>query len=89
MIERRPISPSRVHGAAIDRSELTLPANHFVDFGLRMAIEPIRAIRKDSPAEKAGFRKGDRIVSVDGKDDVDPMRLPSRLLGQGRQADDL
>ena len=42
-----------------------------------MEIEPISGIRKDSPAEKAGFRKGDRIVKVDGKDDFDPMRLPA------------
>ena len=77
MIERRPISPSGAHGAAIERFELTLPANHFVDFGLRLAIEPISGIRKDSPAEKAGFRKGDRIVKVDGHDDFDPMRLPT------------
>ncbi|HEX3449720.1 MAG TPA: site-2 protease family protein [Isosphaeraceae bacterium] len=82
MIERRPISPSRVHSAAVDRSELTLPANHFVDFGFHLAFEPIRAIRKDSPADKAGFRKGDLIVSVDGKDDVDPMQLPTDCLAK-------
>jgi regulator of sigma E protease len=79
-IERRPISPSRVHGAAIDRSVLTLPQNYFVDFGFRLAIEPIRTIRKDSPAEKAGFRKGDRIISVNGRDDFDPMQLPIQCL---------
>ena len=41
-----------------------------------MEIEPISGIRKDSPAETAGFRKGDRIVKVNGQDDFDPMRLP-------------
>ena len=55
---------------------VTLPPTHFVDFGFRLAIEPISAIRKGSPAEKASFRKGDKIISVDGRDDFDPMRLP-------------
>jgi regulator of sigma E protease len=55
---------------------ITLPPNHFVDFGFRLAIEPISAIRNGSPAEKAGFRKGDKIVAVNGRDDFDPMRLP-------------
>ncbi len=54
----------------------TLPPNHFVDLGLKFAFEPIRSIAKGSPAEAAGFRVGDRIVKVDGRDDVDPMRLP-------------
>ena len=75
VIERRPILPSGEHGSPIEQFELILPANHFLDFGLRMEIEPINGIRKDSPAETAGFRKGDRIVKVNGKD-VDPMRLP-------------
>jgi regulator of sigma E protease len=80
VIERRTVSPARVHGKVTDRSVLTIPTNYFVDFGIRFAIEPIRAIRKESPAEKAGFRKGDRIVSVNGHDDFDPMQLPSLCL---------
>jgi regulator of sigma E protease len=55
----------------------TLPPNRFVDFGFRLEIQPITAVRKGSPAERAGFRKGDRIVKVDGRDDFDPMRLPT------------
>jgi len=56
--------------------KVTLPPNRFVDLGLRFGCEPIRSIAKGSPAEAAGFRVGDRIVKVDGRDDVDPMRLP-------------
>jgi len=74
-IERRPLLPSGDYGPPLDKFELTLPANHFVDFGFRFTIGPLSAIRRDSPAEKAGFRKGDRLIKVDG-DDFDPMELP-------------
>jgi regulator of sigma E protease len=77
VIERRPITASGADGAAMGRFELPLPPNHFVDFGIRLEIGPISGIRKDSPADKAGFRKGDRIVRVNGQDDFDPMRLPT------------
>ncbi|MBX6313331.1 MAG: site-2 protease family protein [Isosphaeraceae bacterium] len=63
-------------GPTPKQATITVPVNHFVDFGLRLAIEPIVAIRPDSPAAKAGFREGDRIVKVDGREDFDPMRLP-------------
>ena len=76
VIERRPILASGAQGTALERFELITPPNHFIDFGLRLEIEPISGIRKDSPAEKAGFRKGDRIVKVNGHDDFDPMQLP-------------
>jgi regulator of sigma E protease len=62
---------------AVKTETVTLPPNRFVDFGFRLKIEPIKAIRGGSIAEKAGFRKGDTIVSVDGRDDFDPMHLPT------------
>ena len=62
----------------LNRFELTFPPANFVDFGFRFAFEPIAAIRKDSPADRAGFHKGDLIVKVIGWDDPDPVRLPSR-----------
>ena len=58
------------------RVQATLAPAHVLDFGLRLAIEPISDLRKGSPADRAGFRKGDRIIAVDGRDDFDPMRLP-------------
>jgi regulator of sigma E protease len=72
-VERR-----RGHGASRKtvKHEVTLPPTRVVDFGFRLAIEPVADIREGSPADKAGFRKGDRIVAVDGDEDFDPMRLP-------------
>ena len=78
LIERRPLLPSGEHGATTERFELILPVNHFVDFGLRMEIEPVSGIRRDSPASAAGFRVGDRIVKVNGDSDFDPIQLPAR-----------
>ena len=77
LIERRPLSPSGKQGPATEQFELVLPPTHFVDFGLRMEILPVSGIRRDSPAEAAGFRKGDQIVKVNGQADFDPLRLPS------------
>jgi regulator of sigma E protease len=74
VIERRRF-PSFDKGPPLKRFEVTLPPAQFLDFGLRLKIEPCTAVRKDSPAEKAGFRKGDLIVKVNGSDDFDPMRL--------------
>jgi regulator of sigma E protease len=75
-VEKREGTPDSP-GKTVDQFEITLPPVNFVDLGLRMKIEPINGIRKDSPAERAGFRIGDKIVKVNGRDDFDPMRLPS------------
>ena len=66
LIDRRSAS-SGEDGPVKERLELTLPPAQFVDFGLRMTIEPIGAIQAGSPAEAAGFRPGDRIVKVNGR----------------------
>jgi len=76
VIERRE-GTEDAPGKVLNRFDVTFPPANFVDFGFRMTFEPIAAIRKDSPADRAGFRKGDRIVKVGGRDDPDPLRLPS------------
>lgn len=76
LIERR-VGSSGEDGPVQERVELTAPKASFVDFGMRLKIEPISAVQAGSPAEAAGFRPGDRIVRVDGDAEFDPMRLPS------------
>ena len=75
-VERRAIKEDQSTSRVLESHDLTVPPNHFVDFGARLTMEPISAVRKDSPAESAGFRKGDRIKKFDGQDDFDPMQLP-------------
>lgn len=76
VIDRRPGSASE-DAPVREKIKVTLPPAQFVDFGMRMTIEPIAAIRAGSPAEAAGFRQGDRIVKVEGRGDFDPMELPT------------
>ncbi|HZW32351.1 MAG TPA: site-2 protease family protein, partial [Isosphaeraceae bacterium] len=56
-IERRPAATAD-EGPVSERFELTLPPAQFVDFGLRMAADPVRAVQPGSLADRAGFRPG-------------------------------
>ncbi len=73
VIERRRIGEPPDSG---EKFEVVIPPCRFVDFGLRFTIQPVTCVKRDSPADRAGFRLGDRILKVDGRDDFDPMRLP-------------
>ena len=57
--------------------KVVVPPNRVVDLGMRLTPGPILAFRPGSPGEKAGLRVGDTVVAVDGREDYDPMRLPS------------
>ncbi len=58
---------------------ITVAPNRFRTLGLVMDIERISALKKDSPAAKAGMKIGDKIARVNGKDvgkDLNPLELP-------------
>jgi regulator of sigma E protease len=76
VFERQEAKKAATPGKPV-RVKVTIPPNHFVDFGFRLSIEPVASIQTGSPADQAGFRKGDKIVKVDDRDDFDPMRLPT------------
>ena len=58
---------------------ILLPPRRLRHLGLEMQIGPVVNVRKDSPAEQAGFEKGDLILEVDGEPVGDPISLPQRI----------
>ncbi len=60
--------------------KISVPPDTVRSIGLWMAMGPVKAIRTDSIAEKAGLKVGDVILSVDDMvmgTDYDPVRLPT------------
>lgn len=59
--------------------EIRIPPQKVRSLGFWMAIGPVRSVRKDSIAARAGLKVGDTIQSVDGLvpgQDIDPLFLP-------------
>jgi regulator of sigma E protease len=59
--------------------EIRIPAQNVRSLGFWMAMGPIRSVRRESIAEKAGLKNGDTLESVDGLVpgvDIDPLYLP-------------
>lgn len=50
------------------------------DYGVWMESSAVTAIQKGSPAEKAGIKVGDRLLTVDGKPIGDALALPQQTL---------
>ena len=73
------VAPAKDAKGELKPTQVTLPVVRRVTFGLRMTPGPITSIQKGSIAAAAGFRVGDRIVSVEGAGDFDPMHLPDDL----------
>lgn len=62
-----------------DLIRIAVPPQRYRTLGLQMDIGKIAAVRAGSPAEQAGLRVGDKIVSVAGEevgDDLVPLQLP-------------
>jgi regulator of sigma E protease len=56
--------------------------DHFRRLGLRMDCSPISALQEDSPAQRAGLKVGDKLLSVNGLKlgtDLDPLKLPNEF----------
>jgi len=77
---RRPAGTGAADSAPPQTRQVTLPPTPLRMTGLVMQAGPVVGVRQESPAEKAGFRRGDVLVSLDGADLGDPLTLGQRLL---------
>lgn len=60
--------------------DVTLPPARMRVVGLSMTVGAIAAVRKGTPADVAGFRPGDKLISIAGQDVGNPLTLAQRLL---------
>lgn len=63
--------------ARTQRYDIGLPARKRNEIGLQFRAGGITTVLKDSVAEKAGIREGDRFLRVDGEAIADPSLLPA------------
>lgn len=72
--------------------KISIPDNFFRTLGLTLDSGPIAAIRRGSPAEKAGLKKGDKLVTLDGLNigtQIDPLKLPVEFAKRAGQEIDV
>ena len=56
--------------------EISVAPNPCKHLGVVMEMGPVTAVQNDSPADKAGIKPGDVILSIAGQPVGDPLRLP-------------
>lgn len=77
---RRTAATGTADAALPQALQATLPPTPLRITGLVMESGPVIGVRQGSPAEQAGFREGDVLVSMDGAELGDPLTLNQRLL---------
>ena len=75
--QNHPLSSPQEGNNSVD---VEIPALPMRMLPLRFKMGTIAAVQTGSDAEKQGIKAGDTIVSVDGIDDFDPLKLPQILL---------
>ncbi len=63
----------------IERFDISVAPNPLRTFGLEMQAGPLTAVQTDSPADRAGLKPGDILLSIDDQPIGDPMTLGQRL----------
>lgn len=81
MVERTHDEKGRLLSKSKEET-ITLTDNYFRTLGLTLDSGPIAAVRKGSPAEKAGLKTGDKLATLDGLNigtQIDPLKLPNEF----------
>ncbi len=65
---------------AMERTDVTLPANPMRRLGMVMASGPIASVRRGTLAERIGLQAGDRLITLNGESLGDPLTLPQQFL---------
>ncbi len=78
IVERKAETESAGEAQPGQRVEVALDSVAYRETGLVMEMSPLLNVRPGSPAEKAGIKVGDRLVSLDGQPVGDGYTLPSR-----------
>jgi regulator of sigma E protease len=60
--------------------DISVQPTPLLDIGLMMPLGPIAMVQKNSPAERAGLKVGEKIVAVGGQPVGNPFTLEQRLL---------
>ncbi len=71
--------------AAAESVDIQVPANPMKGIGLVMKPSAIEGIQKGSPAEQAGFRKGDVLLSMENEPIGNVFTLPARLTTMAKE----
>jgi regulator of sigma E protease len=85
-VERQVLDKDDKPTGKTENVAVELAANPFKTLGLQMKMGPITAIQEHSAAVKAGLKRGDQIVSIDGEPVGDPITLPARMQQKAGQA---
>lgn len=67
-------------GGSAERVTSMVPRNPMRRFGFSVQWMPISAVKLDSPAEKAGLKIGDEIVSINGQPRGDVLTADNRII---------
>lgn len=81
-VHRAASGSDRNESAEAKSFELQVPPQPLRGIGVRMRMGAVVAVRRDSPADVAGFRPGDVIRSLDGSPLDDPQSLDARLFAK-------
>jgi len=68
---------------------ITVPVSRRRVLGLVLEMGPIVAVQKESPADQAGLKANDRVLSINGQPVGDPLTLPDRITVAAQGKDDV